>query len=62
MEKLKTIKATIKDNDRLFKSEHIAMDNDRSDVCIVVNKLESDDEDKLHAASSSDSDSEGEEE
>ena len=38
------------------------IDDDRSGACVAVNKVESDNEDKLHAASSSDSDSEGEEE
>ena len=48
----------------MFKSEDIVIDNDGSGAHIVLNKVESDDEDKLCAASSSDSDSdsEGEEE
>ena len=62
LEKLKIIKDTVEDNDRLFESEDIVMDDNRSCVCIVMNKVESDDEDKSCTASSSDFDPEGEEE
>ena len=62
MEKLKITKDTAEDNDRLFESEDIVMDNNRNSACVVVNKVESDDKDKSDRASSSDSDLEGEEE
>ena len=62
LEKLKIIKDTVEDNDRLFKSEDIVIDDDRSGAYVVVNKVESDNEDKSDTASSSDSDSEGEKE
>ena len=59
LEKLKIVKDTIEDNGGLFESEDIVMDNNGSGVCVVMNKVESDNEDELYAASSSDSDSEG---
>ena len=62
MEKLKTIKDTVKDNDWLIKSEDIMIDNDKSGACIIVNKVENDDRGKSDTASSSDSElEEGEE-
>ena len=62
LEKLEIAKDTAEDNDRLLESENIVMDDDGSSACAVVNKVESDDEDKSDTASSSDSDIEGEEE
>ena len=46
----------------MFESEDIVIDNDRSGACVVVSKVESNNEDKLHAASSSNSNLKGEKE
>ena len=62
LEKLKIIKDTIEDNSGLFESEDIVIDDNRNSAYVVVNKVESNGEDKSHTASSSDFDSEGEEE
>ena len=58
LEKLKITKDTIQDNGGLLGSEDRVIDDDGSCMCVVVNKVESNDEDKLCVASSSDSDSE----